>query len=320
MFWVLQCQSLYGKWLTWHKCPISMLRPEKSSSLKVVQRLSPQYVELLRDLQKGGGRISFTPEVAQIQNTLGAYVLIYDDELKIGRAMLLACFGKEGMHDFAKEVEALSLEEQQEIVDGLASVETLNEIAEALDSFDIPQSLAEWQAARDELAKLPKEEREETQKRGVYFWCFFFSSFFNTLSLMVHGTKMTALIPRALAGDDDAFLKAVQIDRMLLLHHPYFRDRKARAQNDGEAEFLSKLAYRESNPTLRGAIRYPGLYMLLGTLESIGWLDELKHEEILDLCENAGLDLYQNRIEDVNYLTKRLGEYRVWKKVNLSMQ
>ena len=136
---------------------------------------------------------------------------------------------------------------------------------------------------------------------------------------MVHGTKMTSLVPRAISGDDDAFLKAVQIDRMLLLHHPYFRDRKARAQNDGETEFLSKLSYRESNPPLRGKIRYPGLYMVFGNLESIGWLDDLRHDEILDLCEGAGLDLYQNRIEEVNFVTKRLGEYRIWRKVNLSM-
>ena len=136
---------------------------------------------------------------------------------------------------------------------------------------------------------------------------------------MVHGTKMTALVPLAMAGDDDAFLKAVQIDRMLLLHHPYFRDRKARAQNEGEMEFLSKLAYRESNPPLRSKIRYPGLYMLFGILESIRWLDDLEHAEILDACDGAGLDRYQNRIEDVNYLTKRLSEYRIWKKVNLSM-
>jgi hypothetical protein len=54
---------------------------------------------------------------------------------------------------------------------------------------------------------------------------------------------------------------------MLLLHYPYFRDRKARAQSEGETEFLSKLAYRESNPPLRSKVRYSGLYMLFGILE-----------------------------------------------------
>ncbi len=296
------------------------LRPEKESSLNIAQRLSPQCVELLRDLQKGGGRISFSPEIAQIQNFVGRYVLIYDDERKIGRALILAFLGENGLKDFNQEIEALSKEDQQEFLDSFASSELVNEISEAMDSIKLPQSPAEWKAARDEAAKWPEDERKALEKQSAFFWCFFFSYFFNMLSLMVHGTKMTSLVPRAIAGDDDAFLKAVQIDRMLLLHHPYFRDRKARAQSEGETAFLSKLAYRESKPPLHSKIKYPGLYMLFGILESINWLDELSHDELLDICEGAGLDEYQNRIEDVTYLTKRLIEYRIWKKISLSMQ
>ena len=56
--------------------------------------------------------------------------------------------------------------------------------------------------------------------------------------------------------------------------------------------------------------------MLFGILESFQWLNDLKHEEILDICDEAGLDRYQNRIEDVNYITKRLAEYRRWQKSN----
>ena len=297
-----------------------MMRPEKESSLKVVRRLSPQYVELLRGLQKGGGRISFTHEVAQIQSLVGQYVLVYEDESRLGRAMLLAYFGEEGYKDFSQIIESLPEEKQKEFVDYLTSIEFQDEIVKTMDSIKIPQSPAEWKAARDVIAKLPEDHRKESEMRGAYFWYFVFSSFFNNLSLMVHGRKMTTLVPSAITGDDDSFLKAVQIDRMLLLHHPYFRDRKAKAQSEGETTFLSKLAYRESNSSLRSKIRYPGLYMLFGTLESVGWLDDLGHEEILHLCDDAGLDLYQNRIEDVNYLTKRLAEYRLWKKVNLSMQ
>ena len=131
---------------------------------------------------------------------------------------------------------------------------------------------------------------------------------------MVHGARLTTLVPQAITGDDEAFLKAIQIDRMLLLHYPYFRDRKFRAQNDREMEFLSKISYRESNSPVRGKIQYPALYMLFGILESFRWLDDLKHKEILDICDEAGLDRYQNRIEDINCLTKRLIEYRKWQK------
>ena len=131
---------------------------------------------------------------------------------------------------------------------------------------------------------------------------------------MTHGAKLTALVPQAMAGNEDAFLKAIQIDRYLLTHHPFFVQRKQEAQDRGEQEFLRKLAYRESNSNLAGKIRYPALFMLFGILESIQWLDELSHDEILDICDEVGLDRYQNRIEDRNYLAKRLINYRNWQK------
>jgi hypothetical protein len=275
--------------------------------------LTPQYTELLRELQKENSHNFFSQEVATIQNNLGKYVLVYDDERKIIRAFLLCLFGEEGIKEVNEEFELLTPEEQQASLNEMLSIDS-NQLEELLSDCRIPQSSEEWKAAGEALAALPEDVRKETEKRGAFFWCFLFSSFFNTLSLMVHGIKMTTLVPRAFAGDDEAFFKAVQIDRMLLLHHPFFRDRKLRAQNEGDTEFLTKLAYRESNPPLRSKIQYPGLYMLFGILEYLRWLPDLRHEEILNICDEAELDRYQNRIEDVNYLTKRLIEYRRWQK------
>jgi len=46
----------------------------------------------------------------------------------------------------------------------------------------------------------PEDKCKETEKRGAFFWCFFFSSFFNMLSLMVHGTRMAQSIIESLRG------------------------------------------------------------------------------------------------------------------------
>lgn len=291
----------------------SQLRPSKDSAIKAAINLTPQYVALLREFQTEGGRVPFTPEISNIQNNLGQYVLIYDDERKIGRALMLFVLGKEKYDEFEAVMASASSAEQQEVLDEFSDPDN-NELADMFDSFEIPQSKEEWKAAKEELDQLPEDERTEVIKRGTYFWSFLFSTFFNVLSLMVHGSRMTTLVPQAMAGDDDAFLKAIQIDRMLLLHHPYFRERKFRAQNDGDSEFLAKISYRESNPPLRSKIKYPGLYMLFGILETYRWLPDLPHDEILDICDAAELDRYQNRVEDVNYLTKRLIEYRKWQK------
>jgi len=286
-----------------------LLRPTKEQAINSALRLTPQYAEWIIDLQKSKNQNFFDREIANIQNNLGNYVLMYDDERKIGRALFLALLGDEGFKEFNSEIESLSPKEQQEWLDEIASNDG-KEFIEAFSEIEIPSTPEEWETARAENAKLPEVERNLLAKRGTYFWCFIFTSFFNTLSLMVHGARLTSLVPQAIAGDDEAFLKAIQIDRLLLIHHPYFRGRKFRAQDEADKEFLTKIFYREANPILRTKIRYPALYMLFGVLDTFRWLDDLKHKEILNICDDAGLDRYQNRIEDVGYLTKRLTEYR----------
>lgn len=153
------------------------LRPEKESSLTIAQQLSPQCVELLRDLQKDGGRISFSPEIARIQNFVGQYVLIYDDERKIARALILAFLGEDGLKDFNQEIEALSKEGQQDFLDSFANSELANVISDAMDSIKLPQSPAEWKAARDEAAKWPEDERKAIEKQSAFFWFFSLATF-----------------------------------------------------------------------------------------------------------------------------------------------
>lgn len=286
-----------------------MLRPNKAATIKSASSLTPEYTKLLRELQKGGGRIVFSTEIAAIQNSFGSYVTQYDNELRLGLALLLALLGEDGFNKLNVELKDASPEEQQKFIDEITEQEDWDEIT-AL--FYIPKTPQEWEEARKQLELLPQEERQSQEKRSGFFWTYFFGSFFNTLSLMVHGEKLTALVPKAINGDDDAFMKAAQTDRMLLLHHPHFRERKLRAQNEGDKKFLLRLANREATPLVNGKIQFPGLYMLFGILESLQWLDDLSASEILDVCANAGLDPYQNRIDDADYVSKRLREYRCW--------
>lgn len=286
------------------------IRPTKEQAIKVAIELTPQYAEWIKELQRSSSQRFFSQEVNNIQSNLGKYVLMYDDERKIGRAFFLFLLGSDGLQDLCNELSESSQKEQQEWLDDL--VDGSDEIASMFDNFQIPDTPDGWKLAREELAKLTEEERKEAERKGSYFWCFTFSSFFNTLSLMVHGIKLTTLVPQAIAGNDIAYLKAIQIGRLLLLNYPYFRDRKFKAQDERDTSFLSQISYRESNSPLRGKIRYPALYMLFGILETYGWLDDLNHEEILDICDSAGLDRFQNRVEDVGYLTKRLIDYRKW--------
>lgn len=290
----------------------------KESALRFAKKWTPLYAEVFQELKSEGGRVKFSGRFAKIRSNVGNYVQLYDDVRKPGVAILLAVFGDDGFKKFNEDSATWSEQEISEVFEEFLSDETQKEL---LQDFAIPETEAEWIKQEQAFVALPEEEKSASLRTSAFFWSGFFAQFFNTLALMTHGASLVDLVKQALSNDDEAFCKAVQVDRLLLTHHPFFIARKQKAQEDGETTFLSALAYRENNPNLKGKIRYPALFMLFGILESIQWLDKLKHEEILDLCDEIGLDRFQNRIEDVNYLTKRLADYRrLQKSWVLSMQ
>lgn len=49
-------------------------------------------------------------------------------------------------------------------------------------------------------------------------------------------------------------------------------------------------------------------------LDALKWLDDLTANEILDICDAAKLDRFQNRIEDTVAVNKQLARYRRYQK------
>lgn len=290
----------------------------KESALRFAKKWTPRYAEVFQEFRAEGGRVRISRRYAKHRQDLGTYVLLYDDERKPGVAMMLALLGDEGFKKFNEDAASWSKKEISDFIEEIGSDEGQEALLEGL---TFPVTEKEWKEHDERYLALPEDEKAAALKTSALLFSGVFAQIFNTLALMTHGAALTTLVPKAIEGDDEAFLKAVQVDRVLLTHHPYFIVRKQRAQDEGDTEFLSALAYRESNPNLKGKIRYPALFMLFGLLESVKWLDKLKHNEILDLCDEIGLDRFQNRIEDVNYLAKRLADYRRFQKSGgLSMQ
>ena len=286
----------------------------KESAFRIAKKWTPLYAEVFQELKSEGGRVKISGRFAMIRSNVGSYVQLYDDERKPGMALLLGLLGDDGLKALNEDSATWSEREISEFLEELASDETQEEL---LQDFDIPETESEWIKQEEQFASLSEEQKAASIRVGAFLWSGFFAQFFNTLSLMTHGATLITLVTKALENDDEAFCKAVQVDRFLLTNHPFFIARKQRAQDEGDSDFLSALAYRENNPNLKGKIRYPALFMLFGVLESLKWLDKLKHEEILDLCDEIGLDRFQNRIEDVTYLTKRLADYRRFQKSNV---
>jgi hypothetical protein len=290
---------------------------EKTKSL--IRSATPTCVEMLRFYQGRGGWISLPPAVALIRSNLRIenYVELYDDYKKIGVCVLLAFMEPEVLRDWNDELAALPPEKHDEALSGLSKeIESLDELLDGV--FDLPESEKDIARAKAEFDALPLETQRETIRFLAFLWSAMLAGFHDTLSIMVHGERLTSLVPKAIAGDDEAFCKAIQIDRQLYTHHPAFRRRIDTAHFANDEAFLRNVSYRLRAKTSHGRIRYPGLWTVLSILDIFGWLDgSLTAEQILDICDEAGLHRFENRIEDANALNKSLRLYRKMQKTAL---
>lgn len=295
---------------------------DKELTRKLIVSLAPQYAEMLSDLQSPTRWAKMSRKLDSYLQGEAAeqYVIVYDDENRIHKCLWLALCGEEGHKELNAELAAMAQDEQLAWANELvAEASEEGGLSWVEDIF--PDTPAKEEAARLNFEALSDEEKQEASKRATYWWFFFLGSFYNYLSLMLHGSKLTVLVARAKAGDPDAFCKAIHVEPSLLRHHLYFRDRYLQAQEGGETAFLKRIGYRLAHPGLKGQIQYPGLNMVFAMLDAAGWLEGgVTHEQILDICDEAGLARYENRIEDASYLTKRLGAYRARQKLGeLSM-
>lgn len=284
---------------------ITTPRPSTSAVVRMLHGVLPNAVWLLRHVEKDGYWIKFPPIVVEAIRNLKVnnYVELYGDEKHVWVAMLVGLLGEDLAKDAMKELGAATAD------DALALAEELGEAFE--EEFEIPKTEAQIRTARAVFASLSAEDQALVIRRGQFFWSSFLAGFFQTLSVMVHGEKLTALVTQGLAGNTEAFCKAVQIDRNLLANHKGFRERLSRAHMEGDSGFLEALAYRMRNPVAKGAIRYRELWLALALLDICEYLDgRLTYGELIEMLRQAGLDLKRNGVEDEAYFGKRLKAYR----------
>lgn len=295
-----------------------MIRLPKPKAISLVESKAPEYVELFREFQTYDGGWLVWPEYlrkVKANLKLDSYVRLYEDFKRINVCLFLFMMGEDGWKQWNDELRELSEEEQiaaleefaQELIDddGQWMVEMLGEIPSS------PEGEIE---AKKRFEALSQEEQTTELRRVSFLFLHILSSIHNYFSIMVNGEMMTSLVPRAMRGDQDAFCKAVKIDRNLITSHPYFKSRYEEAQANGEEDFLRRIATNQTSPNLIGKIRYPGLYIVFAMLDALKWLDDLAASEILDICDAAKLDRWQNRIEDTVAVNKQRARYRRYQK------
>jgi len=205
----------------------------------------------------------------------------------------------------------LNNDEARELFENTSMDEIYKEYGDLLDSVDeitLPDE-SEQKGCLQEFNSSNEKKKAELIQPICKMVLGVLSTIFNYLALMIHGRTMCQLVADAKSGDDNAYRCAVQIDRSVL-RLEYFQDRLMRAQFAGDQDFLDKLSYRLKAPILQSKIRYKTLMLTFAILEDDGFLLNLPHNELLDICEQVGVYGKEHGVEDVGHIRKRLKDYK----------
>lgn len=271
----------------------------------------PDVEWMLGEIESQQGWFRFPSFIANgIENLkIQSYPLLYTNERAIAAVFLKGFLDDDQIRELNAELETASLDERGEFLEALST-----SVGDAVDQIEIPKTLEDQEAARAKFLALSPDEQKEAIHAGQHFWMFFLSSFFQMLGTMVHGEKLTSLVTQAMSGNDEAFVKAIQIDRRILTEIPYFKERFARSLMEGDQDFSDQISYRLKVAPYRGKIRHKALWHTFSMLDQSGLLYSLSHPEILEICDEVGVGGYENRIESVKHLSNRLRDYRAFQK------
>ncbi len=269
--------------------------------------VAPEWEWLLAQIEAEGGYVRFPRQLSvTIKNLkIESYPRLYENEAAVGALVGRALLGPQGFEDLDREAAAASPKERGQFV-----VDFMKQLS-ALDApFTLPKTPSEERAAQAAFEALAPDEQKSQVRVWQHLLMGFLVTFYQHLSVAVHGEKLSALVAQAKAGDTLAFAKAVQIDKRVLTEIPFFRERYAQAAMESDSRLLDEVGRRLSAPPYRGRIRHKALWLTFAALETLGLLDDFKHEELLDFCDSIGIGRHKNRIDDVKNLSKRLAEYR----------
>lgn len=242
---------------------------DRASAAGFISSGAPDWEWLLGQMESEGGYLRFPPMVVRaiVNLKIGSYPLLYENEAAIGLIVFRAFMTQEQIIELNTQLTEQSPEER-----GQTLREMCGGLLEVDQAFELPKTPAAEKRAQAQFDALTKEEQADAVRIAQYFWMGFLAGFFQNVSVMVHGEKLSSLVLQAKAGNDEAFCKAVQIDKRILTTIPYFKQRFENAALDGDQEFADALAYRLQCAPYKGKIRYKSLWMAFAFLDMVGLL------------------------------------------------
>jgi hypothetical protein len=278
-----------------------------STTVSLLKEAAPDWEWLLRHIESKNGFFRFPKQVTDFieRFRIENYPLLYQSEAAISYAFVRSVLTEAEIKELNDELIAMSVEER-----GQATQAFVTGMKEGVDGAIAYAEARTPEELEAEFSAMSTQEQQDAVKTIQWFGMSCLSMFYQVLSTMVHRQKLTSLVAQAKAGDDVALARAVQIDPRIAGVDPYFRNRIANLHAEGNDVLRRKLSYVMNSAPYKGRVRHKSLWMGFAFLDMCGHLDTLKHREMLDVFDEAGIGGYDNRIGEVKFLTKRLSEYK----------
>lgn len=275
---------------------LSPIRLDIELAEKLLSKKLEMYLDLFENAERTGGWVRFPPSILEYLQQLG---VTHWAEL----------FSKEGMRRYQeanRDKTQAANSAFNEVLGESPSSEVANEFLNAFCEELIEAALDETGEKQipglEFLNSDPRSisvqslsEEDRDKQRDV--WLTFFVHFYNDMALAIHGESIFALVNRATEqNDDDALVKAIQIDRSLI---PYFQSQLWQRSMSGDTDFWDSFAYRANNPPSRGRNEHPLLWVLLKDLMTVRCLNRsLTAKRILDIYSAVVKDHPRFSIDD----------------------
>ena len=266
---------------------------------------TPVWVLFLENIESSGGRLKFPPEIAAWFESpqIETYPLLYENP--DAGPVIPSSVGFDFPFDELQAILATPETRGQVAKEFLASLNALDPI------FDFPSTPAEEEKRGEALAALDDEFRAQVEQLWAPVMRLMLAQFYDYLSVVVHGEKLSSLVAQAKTGNDEAFGKAVQIDDRIPSTIPYFKSRKARAKYEGDQKFLAMVGRKTFNPSYKGRIEHKAVWVTFAYLQTFGLLSGFTGEQLLDFCQSLGI---AEDIVDVKNMQKILARFSEFQK------
>lgn len=251
--------------------------------------------------EKEGDGLSPKLRQALLNLKVSGWANLYLDPRNELKAKLLMLMPPEEIKALAGELNSMSMEQQETWLADLIDDSTTDDEADEVK----PLTQQEFDALSD-------AERMKVVGELQRFFAFCMPMLLNYLALMVHRKSLYQLVAEAIKGDDDSFLKAIQIDKTVLTTIPYFIERNRLAADDGNFPFQRQINTYRNKPIFVSRTQYPLLWLVFAILDDANLLSEFEKdkETLLDLCQRLGAYGPKNDNADVMSFNRRLREFK----------